>query len=73
MPSWAAYKILTMLILAGRPSMGKTALATSMAFAASPYAMSGGAEGAVTAVLLEMSHDQLTTRILADQASISSE
>lgn len=64
-----------LLILAGRPSMGKTALATNMAFnAAKAYAQSGGTEGAITAFFsLEMSHDQLTTRILADQVSISSD
>ena len=64
-----------LLILAGRPSMGKTALATNIAFnAAKAYATSGGKEGAITAFFsLEMSHDQLTTRILADQASISSD
>lgn len=62
-----------LLILAGRPSMGKTALATNMAFnAAKAYAQSGGKEGAVTAFFsLEMSHDQLTTRILAEQSGIS--
>jgi replicative DNA helicase len=62
-----------LLILAGRPSMGKTALATNIAFnAAKAYADSGGNEGAITAFFsLEMSHDQLTTRILADQADIS--
>lgn len=64
-----------LLILAGRPSMGKTALATNIAFsAAKAYAKSGGKEGAITAFFsLEMSHDQLTTRILADQSSISSD
>lgn len=62
-----------LLILAGRPSMGKTALATNMAFnAAKAYAQSGGKEGAITAFFsLEMSHDQLTTRILAEQSGIS--
>jgi replicative DNA helicase len=64
-----------LVILAGRPSMGKTALATNMAFnAAKAYAQSGGQEGAIVAFFsLEMSHDQLTTRILADQSSISSD
>lgn len=62
-----------LLILAGRPSMGKTALATNMAFnAAKRYAESGGAEGArVGFFSLEMSADQLATRILADQSGIS--
>jgi len=62
-----------LLILAGRPSMGKTALATNMAFnAAKAYAASGGKEGAVVAFFsLEMSHDQLTTRILAEQSGVS--
>lgn len=62
-----------LLILAGRPSMGKTALATNIAFkAAKAYAESGGKEGAIVAFFsLEMSHDQLTTRILADQSNIS--
>lgn len=62
-----------LLILAGRPSMGKTALATNMAFnAAKAYAQSGGKEGAVVAFFsLEMSHDQLTMRILAEQSGIS--
>lgn len=64
-----------LIILAGRPSMGKTALATNIAFnAAKTYAQSGGEEGAITAFFsLEMSHDQLTTRILADQSNISSD
>lgn len=62
-----------LLILAGRPSMGKTALATNMAFnAAKAYAESGGKEGAIVGFFsLEMSADQLATRILADQSGIS--
>lgn len=62
-----------LLILAGRPSMGKTALATNMAFnAALRYAETGGKEGAIVGMFsLEMSADQLATRILADQAEIS--
>ncbi len=62
-----------LLILAGRPSMGKTALATNMAFnAAKAYAESGGAEGAIVGFFsLEMSSDQLATRILADQSGVS--
>lgn len=62
-----------LLILAGRPSMGKTALATNIAFkAAERYAVTGGKEGAVVGFFsLEMSADQLATRILADVASVS--
>ncbi len=63
-----------LVILAGRPSMGKTALATNIAFnSARIFAKSGGKEGArVGFFSLEMSADQLATRILADVANISS-
>jgi len=62
-----------LLILAGRPSMGKTALATNIAYqAAARYAETGGKEGGIVGFFsLEMSSDQLATRILADQSSIS--
>lgn len=62
-----------LLILAGRPSMGKTALATNIAFnAANAYAESGGEEGAIVGFFsLEMSADQLATRILSDQSGVS--
>ena len=61
-----------LLILAGRPSMGKTALAVNMGFnAAKAYAESGGKEGGrVGFYSLEMSADQLATRILSDQSEI---
>ncbi|MGH1375302.1 MAG: replicative DNA helicase [Alphaproteobacteria bacterium] len=62
-----------LLILAGRPSMGKTALATNIAYnTARRYAETGGKEGArVGFFSLEMAADQLATRILADCANIS--
>lgn len=62
-----------LLILAGRPSMGKTALATNIAFnAAKAYMLSGGKEGAPVGFFsLEMSAEQLALRILADQAEVS--
>ncbi|CAA7611624.1 Replicative DNA helicase [Magnetospirillum sp. LM-5] len=70
-----------LLILAGRPSMGKTSLATNIAFnAAKAYreeidalGHKKGVDGAVVAFFsLEMSSEQLATRILAEQAEISS-
>lgn len=62
-----------LLILAGRPSMGKTALATNMAFrAARAHMYSTGEEGAPVAIFsLEMSSEQLAGRILADITEIS--
>lgn len=62
-----------LLILAGRPSMGKTAFATTMAYNASKaFAESGGKEGAVTAFFsLEMSSDQLAGRMLAMESGVS--
>jgi replicative DNA helicase len=62
-----------LLILAARPSMGKTSLAVNMAFnAAKRYAETGGKEGGIVGFYsLEMSADQLATRILSDQSGIS--
>ena len=64
-----------LLILAGRPSMGKTALATNIAFnAARAFHDSGGSRGAVVGFFsLEMSSEQLATRILSEQTEIASE
>ena len=63
-----------LIILAGRPSMGKTALATNIAFnAADTYHRTGGEEGAVVGFFsLEMSAEQLATRIISEQTHISS-
>ena len=63
-----------LLILAGRPSMGKTALATNIAYnAAKDYYESEGREGAVVGFFsLEMSAEQLASRILSEQSNISS-
>lgn len=62
-----------LLILAARPSMGKTSLAVNLAFnAAKKYAETGGKEGGIVGFFsLEMSSDQLATRILSDQSGIS--
>jgi replicative DNA helicase len=72
-----------LIIVAGRPGMGKSALGTNMAFAAArrflrdttedglPQDKSAGAPVAIFS--LEMSSDQLATRILAEQSGITSE
>lgn len=62
-----------LLILAGRPSMGKTALAVTWAYnAAKAYADSSGKQGARAAFFsLEMSADQLAGRILAMESGVS--
>jgi replicative DNA helicase len=63
-----------LIILAGRPSMGKTALATNIAFnAAMAYAKKADGGGKVAFFSLEMSSDQLVTRILAQECAIPSE
>jgi replicative DNA helicase len=62
-----------LIILAGRPSMGKTALATNIAFnAAKSYMETNGKEGAIVGFFsLEMSAEQLATRMLAEVVEIS--
>ncbi len=64
-----------LLILAGRPSMGKTALVTNIAYnAAYSHFRSDGEEGAVVGFFsLEMSSEQLAARILSEQVEISSD
>ncbi len=65
-----------LIILAGRPSMGKTALATNMAFNAARYfRTTDRAEDQgkhVAFFSLEMSAEQLANRILAETARINS-
>ena len=70
-----------LIVLAGRPGMGKTSLATNIAFnIASAYEPAQRADGSVRAgkggvvgfFSLEMSAEQLATRIISEQAEISS-
>ncbi|MEH2533703.1 replicative DNA helicase [Bradyrhizobium sp. AZCC 1588] len=70
-----------LIILAGRPGMGKTSLATNIAYnIAKAYQPETKADGTTTAVnggvvgfySCEMSAEQLATRILAEQTRIAS-
>ncbi|MBK8458295.1 MAG: replicative DNA helicase [Phyllobacteriaceae bacterium] len=70
-----------LIIVAGRPGMGKTSLATNMAFnIAAAYEPAPQADGSFKAknggvvgfFSLEMSSEQLATRILSEQTEISS-
>ena len=71
-----------LLILAGRPSMGKTALATNIAFNIAKKNKKGtlpdGSEGAVDGGVvgfysLEMSAEQLAARVLSEVAEVPSD
>ena len=79
-----------LMILAGRPGMGKTALATKIAFGAArallAEAKAGSAEarpkagqteavakGSVAIFSLEMSAEQLATRLLAEESRVSAD
>ncbi|MEL7163867.1 MAG: replicative DNA helicase [Pseudomonadota bacterium] len=71
-----------LLILAGRPSMGKTSLATNVAFniakayrkGLKPDGTEGAIEGGVVGFFsLEMSAEQLAARILSEAAEVPSE
>ncbi|MCC7275727.1 MAG: replicative DNA helicase [Alphaproteobacteria bacterium] len=71
-----------LVILAGRPAMGKTALATNIAFHAArhyretrrPDGTAVAEDGAVVAFFsLEMSAEQLATRILAEVSGVPSD
>ncbi|GAA4818358.1 replicative DNA helicase [Sphingosinicella ginsenosidimutans] len=71
-----------LVILAGRPGMGKTALATNIAFNTARRWLQEEEDGidptkragaGVAFFSLEMSADQLATRILAENSGISSE
>ena len=62
-----------LVILAGRPSMGKTALATNIAYHAAQTIMTRQEKSSVAFFSLEMSSEQLSTRILSEQARIRSD
>lgn len=68
-----------LIILAGRPGMGKTALATKIAYGAARSLLreareqdpNAQAKGGIAIFSLEMSSDQLATRLLSEEARIS--
>jgi replicative DNA helicase len=71
-----------LIIVAGRPGMGKSSLATNIAVSAAKRLLRDaedgiepgkGAGAGVALFSLEMSSDQLATRILAEQSGITSE
>jgi replicative DNA helicase len=70
-----------LIILAGRPAMGKTSLATNIAFnvarayrgAVKPDGSTAAENGGIVGFFsLEMSSEQLATRIIAEQSGVSS-
>ena len=62
-----------LIILAGRPSMGKTALATNIAYNAAQNILKKQEGSSIAFFSLEMSSEQLSTRILSEQARIKSD
>jgi replicative DNA helicase len=60
-----------LLVLAGRPGMGKTALAMKMAYGAAKSMV--GEKACVGVFSLEMTSGQIATRLLAEEARVSSD
>ena len=61
-----------LVIIAGRPSMGKTALATNIAYYAAKKVLDDGKKTSIAFFSLEMSSEQLATRIISEQSRIKS-
>ena len=61
-----------LVIIAGRPSMGKTALATNIAYHAAKKIHENNEKSSIAFFSLEMSSEQLSTRILSEQSRIKS-
>ena len=61
-----------LIIIAGRPSMGKTSLATNIAFNAAQNIQVNATKSSIAFFSLEMSSEQLSTRIISEQARIGS-
>ncbi len=61
-----------LIIIAGRPSMGKTSLATNISFNAAKHIQDSGKKSSIAFFSLEMSSEQLSTRILSEQSRIGS-
>ena len=71
-----------LIIVAGRPGMGKTALATNMAFSTALRFVQDQADGIeavkaagapIAVFSLEMSAEQLVTRVLSEQSKVTAE
>ena len=61
-----------LVIIAGRPSMGKTALATNIGYYAAKKILDDNKKSSIAFFSLEMSSEQLSTRILSEHSRIKS-
>jgi len=61
-----------LVIIAGRPSMVKTALATNIGYYAAKKILDDNKKSSIAFFSLEMSSEQLSTRILSEQSRIKS-